>query len=296
MAEPDDEMEEHRYSHLMNATQQREFRETFVLFDYDGGGDVDLRELGMMLRKLGQAPSDAELAQMINDFDYDKSGTIDIEEFCGMMLASVRAAAVPKWLVARCDPPEGEDQLELRYEAGESSSLRRPLSLDQQLFVIDMQRRNTHLTALSLHGNGLGSFAASELAHVLTHVNLTLRHLDLSRNLLADAGAAHVATMLRSNDQLTALDLSFNAIGAEGGNALLLALEAGRHGLVACDLRGNQLPEARTCTACAPHVHCILAHCMCTARTPPTYVRLVPGAAAQGGRLLPHGRAASGAA
>ena len=137
MAEPDSEMEEHRYSHLMSATQKREFRETFVLFDYDGGGDVDLRELGMMLRKLGQAPSDAELAQMINDFDYDKSGTIDIEEFCGMMLASVRAAAVPKWLVARCDPPEGEDQLDLRYEPGESGSLRRPLSLDQQLFVID---------------------------------------------------------------------------------------------------------------------------------------------------------------
>ena len=268
MAEPDDEMEEHRYSHLMNATQQREFRETFVLFDYDGGGDVDLRELGMMLRKLGQAPSDAELAQMINDFDYDKSGTIDIEEFCGMMLASVRAAAVPKWLVARCDPPEREDQLELRYEPGESGGLRRPLSLDQQLFVIDMQRRNTHLTALSLHGNGLGSFAASELAHVLTHVNLTLRQLDLSRNLLADAGAAHVATMLRSNDQLTALDLSSNAIGVEGGGALLLALEAGRHALVACDLRGNQLPEARMCTACAPHVHHITCaprvHRVCT--------------------------------
>ena len=150
MAEPDSEMEEHRYSHLMSATQKREFRETFVLFDYDGGGDVDLRELGMMLRKLGQAPSDAELAQMINDFDYDKSGTIDIEEFCGMMLASVRAAAMPKWLVARCDPPEGESQLELCYKPGESGSLRRPLSLDQQLFVIDQQRRNKHLTALSL--------------------------------------------------------------------------------------------------------------------------------------------------
>ena len=245
MAEPDSEMEEHRYSHLMSATQKREFRETFVLFDYDGGGDVDLRELGMMLRKLGQAPSDAELAQMINDFDYDKSGTIDIEEFCGMMLASVRAAAMPKWLVARCDPPEGGSQLELCYKPGESGSLRRPLSLDQQLFVIDQQRRNKHLTALSLSGNGLGPFAVSELAHVLTHVNLTLRQLDLSCNLLADAGAAHVAAMLRSNDKLTALDLYSTAIGAEGGGALLSALEAGRHALVACDLRGNQLPEAR---------------------------------------------------
>ena len=289
-------MEENRYSHLINATQQREFRETFMLFDYDGGGDVDLRELGMMLRKLGQAPSDAELDKMINDFDYDKSGTIDFEEFCGMMLLWIRAAAAPKWLVARCDPLGRHDELELRYEPGESGSLKRPLALDQQLFVIDMQRRSTCLTALSLHGNGLGPFAASELAHVLTHVNLSLRQLDLSRNLLADAGAAHVAQMLRTNDQLTALDLSSNAIRAEGGGALLLALEAGRHALVACDLHGNQLPEARTCTACAPHVHCILAHCMCTARTPPTYVRLVPGAAAQGGRLLPHGRAASGAA
>jgi hypothetical protein len=105
--------------------------------------------------------------------------------------------------------------------------------------------------------------------------------------------------MLRSNDQLTALDLSSNAIGAEGGGALLLALEAGRHALVACDLRGNQLPEARMCTACVPHGHVhvhVHVHRMCTACAPPTYVRLVPGAAAQGGRLLPHGRAACGAA
>ena len=58
--------------------------------------------------------------------------------------------------------------------------------------------------------------------------------------------------MLRSNDKLTALDLYSNAIGDEGGGALLSALEAGRHALVACDLRGNQLPEAR---ACAPHGH-----------------------------------------
>ena len=58
--------------------------------------------------------------------------------------------------------------------------------------------------------------------------------------------------MLRSNDKLTALDLYSNAIGDEGGGALLSALEAGRHALVACDLRGNQLPEAR---ACAPHAH-----------------------------------------
>ena len=128
---------------------------------------------------------------------------------------------MPKWLVARCDPPEGESQLELCYKPGESGSLRRPLSLDQQLFVIDQQRRNKHLTALSLSGNGLGPFAASELAHVLTHVNLTLRQLDLSCNLLADAGAAHVAAMLRSNDKLTALDLYSNAIGDEGGGALL---------------------------------------------------------------------------
>ena len=95
----------------------------------------------------------------------DERATIDFEEFCGMMLASIRAAVAPKWLAARCVVEEEEDTLLLRYEPGEPGSLGRPLTLDHQLFVIDMQRRNTRVTSLSLHGNGIGPWAASELAH-----------------------------------------------------------------------------------------------------------------------------------
>ena len=48
-----------RYNHLMTRQQVKEFRATFKEFDLDGGGDVDIRELGLMLRKLGQTPSDS---------------------------------------------------------------------------------------------------------------------------------------------------------------------------------------------------------------------------------------------
>ena len=71
------------------------------------------------------------------------------------------------------------------------------------------------------------------------------RSSDLSKpGRLADAGAAHMAQMLRSNSQLTSLDLSSNAIGARGGGEVLLALQEAKHGLVACHLRDNLLSDA----------------------------------------------------
>ena len=65
--------------------QVAEFREAFNLFDLDGGGDIDARELGTVMRSLGQNPSDEELAAMIAEVDEDGSGNIEFEEFCTLM-------------------------------------------------------------------------------------------------------------------------------------------------------------------------------------------------------------------
>ena len=48
-----------------------EFRESFKLFDKDGDGQITIQELGTVMRKLGQNPSEAELKQMIADLDVD---------------------------------------------------------------------------------------------------------------------------------------------------------------------------------------------------------------------------------
>ncbi|KAG9376588.1 FRQ1 Ca2+-binding protein [Pyrenophora tritici-repentis] len=57
--------------------QVSEFKEAFSLFDKDGDGQITTKELGTVMRSLGQNPSESELQDMINEVDADNNGTID---------------------------------------------------------------------------------------------------------------------------------------------------------------------------------------------------------------------------
>merc|ERR1712079_939100 len=65
--------------------QIAEFKEAFSLFDKDGDGTITTKELGSVMRSLGQNPTEAELQDMINEVDADGNGTIDFPEFLTMM-------------------------------------------------------------------------------------------------------------------------------------------------------------------------------------------------------------------
>ena len=46
--------------------QIAEFKEAFSLFDKDGDGTITTKELGTVMRSLGQNPTEAELADILN--------------------------------------------------------------------------------------------------------------------------------------------------------------------------------------------------------------------------------------
>ena len=70
--------------------QIAEFKEAFSLFDKDGDGTITTKELGTVMRSLGQNPTEAELQDMINEVDADGNGTIDFPEFCTLMARKMK--------------------------------------------------------------------------------------------------------------------------------------------------------------------------------------------------------------
>ena len=69
--------------------QKREIQEAFDLFDTDGSGTIDAKELKVAMRALGFEPKKDEIKKMISDIDIDNSGTIDFNEFLEMMTAKM---------------------------------------------------------------------------------------------------------------------------------------------------------------------------------------------------------------
>ncbi|EFJ32870.1 hypothetical protein SELMODRAFT_83841 [Selaginella moellendorffii] len=70
--------------------RNKEFKEAFSLFDKDGDGCITTSELAVVMRSLGQNPSEQELREMIEEVDVDGNGTIDFQEFLNLMARKMK--------------------------------------------------------------------------------------------------------------------------------------------------------------------------------------------------------------
>uniref|UniRef100_A0A8I6Y668 EF-hand domain-containing protein n=1 Tax=Hordeum vulgare subsp. vulgare TaxID=112509 RepID=A0A8I6Y668_HORVV len=76
----------------LSKEQIDEFRAAFSLFDKDGDGTITAKELGTVMRSLGQRPSEEELREMIAEVDADGNGVVDFSEFLVLLDRKMRGA------------------------------------------------------------------------------------------------------------------------------------------------------------------------------------------------------------
>lgn len=76
-----------------------EFRAAFEIFDKDRDGKISKKELGTVMRNLGQSPTEVELTEMINEVDIDGNGTIDFREFLGLMVRKMKDSDINEELL-----------------------------------------------------------------------------------------------------------------------------------------------------------------------------------------------------
>ncbi|XP_060523392.1 calmodulin-A-like isoform X2 [Cylas formicarius] len=76
----------------LSEDQVAEFKEAFMLFDKDEDGTITMAELGVVMRSLGQRPTETELRDMVNEVDQDGNGTIEFNEFLQMMSRKMKEA------------------------------------------------------------------------------------------------------------------------------------------------------------------------------------------------------------
>merc|ERR1711865_908136 len=67
--------------------QEKECKEAFDLFDGDGSGAIDTKELKVAMMALGFEPSDDEIDKMVQSIDTDGNSQLEFTEFIEMKKA-----------------------------------------------------------------------------------------------------------------------------------------------------------------------------------------------------------------
>ena len=66
-----------------------EIREAFKIFDRDGNGYIDSKELKQVVTRMGHVLTNAEADELMKEADLDGDGKLDYNEFVKMMLQSI---------------------------------------------------------------------------------------------------------------------------------------------------------------------------------------------------------------
>ncbi|ESO09582.1 hypothetical protein HELRODRAFT_73405, partial [Helobdella robusta] len=69
--------------------QKQEIKEAFDLFDTEGTGTIDTKEIKVAMRALGFEPKKEEIKKMIADIDKEGTGRLDFNDFMTLMTSKM---------------------------------------------------------------------------------------------------------------------------------------------------------------------------------------------------------------
>ncbi|CAG9103064.1 unnamed protein product [Plutella xylostella] len=146
----------------LSEEQVAEFKEAFMLFDKDEDGTITMAELGVVMRSLGQRPSETELRDMVKEVDQDGNGTIEFNEFLQMMSKKMRGA-------------DGEHELREAFRVFDKNNDGLISSVELRHVMTNLGERLSEeevddmIREADLDGDGMVNYDV-ELRHVMTNL------------------------------------------------------------------------------------------------------------------------------
>ena len=81
----DPDLDDESIRALLDEEQIIELKGVFEMFDVDGSGAIDAKELKQVMQNLGMNPTEEEVNRMMQEADEDDSGEIEFKEFAILM-------------------------------------------------------------------------------------------------------------------------------------------------------------------------------------------------------------------
>lgn len=72
-------------AHILARDPMEEVKRAFRLFDDEGRGKINIKNLRRVAKELGESLGEEELQAMIDEFDLDQDGEINLDEFIAIM-------------------------------------------------------------------------------------------------------------------------------------------------------------------------------------------------------------------